>query len=260
LPYNFIYIFFICTVRAVFTSSDYSFSLNASSTSATVTTDGATVYRIFNYVPFKLGTNVSASDYTGSYDANAHGISVSTTISGATIKYGTTAGTYNLTANPTYKNVGTYTVYYQISKTGYTTITGSQKVTITKATNNKLTLSDTSESVRHPDTTKYNVTISQTFDGALSISNISDSSVANVTLSGNTLTLTNKGVDGTVTVTVKAAGTDNFNEATATLKLSNGFVQDYDKIQYLKESNSDFERVFDEISGQLFTNSRKIVR
>jgi len=52
----------------------------------------------------------------------------------------------------------------------------------------------------------------------------------------------------------------NLNEATATLKLSNGFVQDYDKIQYLKESNSDFERVFDEISGQLFTNSRKIVR
>ena len=30
-------------------------------------------------------------------------------------------GTYNLTSSPTYTNVGTYTVYYQVSKEGYKT-------------------------------------------------------------------------------------------------------------------------------------------
>ncbi len=79
-----------------------------------------------------LGTlSVTANGYNGIWNNAAHGITV--TSSGATIRYGTTSGTYNLTSSPTYKNVGTYTVYYQVSKAGYKTVTGSRNVTITPA-------------------------------------------------------------------------------------------------------------------------------
>ena len=74
---------------------------------------------------------VSATGYTGAYDGQAHGITV-TAPAGATVKYGETAGTYNLNASPTYTNAGTYTVYYQVTKTGFDTVTGSATVTITK--------------------------------------------------------------------------------------------------------------------------------
>lgn len=79
-----------------------------------------------------LGTlSVTANGYNGIWNNAAHGITV--TSSGATIRYGTTSGTYNLTSSPTYKNAGTYTVYYQVSKAGYKTVTGSRNVTITPA-------------------------------------------------------------------------------------------------------------------------------
>jgi len=75
---------------------------------------------------------VSAEGYTGFYDGSAHGITV-TAPTGATIKYGTAAGTYDKTASPTYTDAGNYTVYYEVTKTGYTTVTGSATVTINKA-------------------------------------------------------------------------------------------------------------------------------
>ena len=78
--------------------------------------------------------NVSAGNYSGTYDGNAHGITVNVASpAGATIKYRTAAsGDYNLTDNPTYTNAGTYTVYYQVTKANYTTVTGSATVTIQK--------------------------------------------------------------------------------------------------------------------------------
>ena len=75
---------------------------------------------------------VTSADYSGVYDGQAHGITV-TAPSGATVKYGTTAGTYDLDTNPTYTDVGTYTVYYQVTQTNYITVTGSKTVTITPA-------------------------------------------------------------------------------------------------------------------------------
>ena len=75
--------------------------------------------------------SVTATGYTGEYDSELHGITV--TSSGATIKYGTVEGIYDLTSSPTYKDVGTYTVYYEVTKTGYTTVTGSKNIVITKA-------------------------------------------------------------------------------------------------------------------------------
>ena len=77
---------------------------------------------------------VNASGFNGTYDGTAHSITVIPTPSDATVKYRTTAeGEYDLTTNPTYTNAGTYTVYYQVTKTNYTTAIGSATVTIEKA-------------------------------------------------------------------------------------------------------------------------------
>ena len=77
-------------------------------------------------------TGVSAAGYVGTYDGQAHTITI-TVPDGTTIKYGTTAGTYDLTDAPTYTEVGAYTVYYKVTKANYTDVTGSQTVTINKA-------------------------------------------------------------------------------------------------------------------------------
>ena len=96
------------------------------------------------YIGTKTGTtftinkatmDVTATGYTGVFDGNPHGITVTVNSpAGATVKYGETAGTYDLDASPTYTNGGTYTVYYEVTKANYTTVTGSQTVTITQAT------------------------------------------------------------------------------------------------------------------------------
>ena len=75
-------------------------------------------------------TDVSSTGYSGTYDGAAHGISV-TAPKGATVKYGTASGTYTLESSPTYTDVVETTVYYQVSQTGYESVTGSASVSIT---------------------------------------------------------------------------------------------------------------------------------
>ena len=79
---------------------------------------------------------VSAAGFTGVYDGQPHGITVSVTdpVSGAEIKYGKTAGTYDLDDSPTLTNIGTMTVYYKVTAANYTDYTGSAMVTIMKKT------------------------------------------------------------------------------------------------------------------------------
>ena len=112
----------------------------AGSGSATITatvTDGTNYTYATKTASYTItvGTNVmnvTATGYTGTYDGQSHGITV-TAPDGATVKYGTTAGSYTLTTSPTYTAAGSYTVYYQVSKANYTTVTGSQTVVISKA-------------------------------------------------------------------------------------------------------------------------------
>ncbi|MBR6400440.1 MAG: InlB B-repeat-containing protein [Firmicutes bacterium] len=75
----------------------------------------------------EIGTKVTA--YKGLYDGNAHGITVNAP-AGATVRYGTTAGTYDLDESPTFTEPGTYTVYYRITADGYETKTGAAQVII----------------------------------------------------------------------------------------------------------------------------------
>ena len=75
-------------------------------------------------------TGVSAKGYSGRYDGNAHGITV-TVPDGATVEYGTTEGVYTA-ARPTYTDAGSYTVYYKVTKDGFAPVIGSAVVSISK--------------------------------------------------------------------------------------------------------------------------------
>lgn len=86
----------------------------------------AVVYALFDY---------TATGYSGTYDEQYHtigGIDVFLPESGATVKYGTVEGTYDSYAPPSYKDPGTYPVYYQITAPDYYTETGSVNIEIKK--------------------------------------------------------------------------------------------------------------------------------
>lgn len=78
-------------------------------------------------------TGVNAKSYQGVFDEKAHGITLQTP-AGTTVRYGTKSGEYSLTASPRYTLPGKYTVYYQVSRANYTTVTGSADVTIVQGT------------------------------------------------------------------------------------------------------------------------------
>ena len=144
--------------------------------------------------------SVTASGYTGDYDSKEHGIVV--TSSGSTIKYGTSEGTYNLNSSPTYKDVGSYIVYYQVTKPGYKTVTGSKQVIITDNTTPSISFKSTMPTII---TQKDNYTIGNYLDitygptggsysckyGSSTISNLSSLPIGN-----NKITCTATGKNG----------------------------------------------------------------
>ena len=82
-------------------------------------------------IALKDNLDVTAENKTVTYNGNAHAFNeVTTTAADATIAYGETEGTYDLTAVPSYTNVGTYTLYYQVTAPGYAAKTGSYTLTI----------------------------------------------------------------------------------------------------------------------------------
>ncbi len=89
---------------------------------------GDPIYVVYNT---KLPSiEYSATGYDGYYDGLNHGISVSVSTSGATVEYSTTGTGGWTTTNPLYKDVGEYTVYFRITKSGYMSVTDSQRVRI----------------------------------------------------------------------------------------------------------------------------------
>ena len=85
-------------------------------------------------VTTNLGTiDYTATSYGGQYDGSSHSATLTVNTSGCTVKYGTTAGTYNLTSMPSYSAAGSYQVYFQITKANYETVTGSVSVVLRKS-------------------------------------------------------------------------------------------------------------------------------
>ena len=150
---------------------------------------------------------VSATGYDGTYDGQAHTITVNTP-QGATVMYGTTEGTYNLQAAPTYTDAGTYTVYYQVTMKNFTTVTGSKTVTIAKAAGS-ISFAETTVSKTFGDNA-FTKEATNTGDGAVSYSS-SATNVATVDAGTGLVTIVGAG-EATITATV----TDGTNYTYAT--------------------------------------------
>lgn len=86
--------------------------------------------------------NIEVSTFTGIYDENLHGITV-TVPEGASVKYGDSEGNCLLDNSPLYKDAGTYMVYYEVFKEGLFSFQGNAKVVIEKAQLTELTLEET---------------------------------------------------------------------------------------------------------------------
>ena len=111
-----------------------------------------------------LSMTVTAQGYEGDYDGNAHGITVTPSVTDATIKYGVSADACTLDTL-TYTNAGTYIVYYEVTKSDYASINGSATVTIS-AINATVTITGNNSIVDYDGNghtvTGYNVTFSTT--------------------------------------------------------------------------------------------------
>ena len=157
----------------------------------------------------------TVNDVTKVYDGTALSCAGVSKVnpSGATVKYSETEnGSYSTTV-PTVTNTSAKTIYYQISANNYNTKSGSFSCSVTKnATGGKLTITPTSGTITYPTTTTT-FTANCTTGGTLSATSDKES-VATVSMSGNTGTVTYKDA-GSATITVKCAATTNYGELTA---------------------------------------------
>ena len=154
--------------------------------------------------------SLSATPYSGTYDGKAHNAltKVSVNPSDAKLEYCINGGTYSTTM-PTITNTSSFTVIVRASKAGYKTQTTTETVKVNKA-NGSLTLSSYSGTITCPNSTSF------TASGTGSISAwSSNTGVATVTVSGNTIIVKSVGA-GSATITVKSAASTNYNEKTAT--------------------------------------------
>ena len=187
----------------------------AGSAIITVTSAATTSYKAASAtynVTVKPGTlSVTAKAYSGTYDGKAHSASVTSSVSGVTFKYGTAKGTYNLTSMPTYTNAGTYVVYYQATKAGYTTSEGSIKTVIQKkATTTSLSSVDGA------------IAVTTTGNGTITAQSSDPNIIETLTVSDKTITYTPKqyGNAGTATITVTVGETMNYKASSATCKIT----------------------------------------
>ena len=170
----------------------------------------------FDVAIAKAAMSVSTTDKSATYSGNsvqANAVKVSTPASGYTVKYGKTAGTYDLATPPTYTTAGEYTVYYQVTADNYTTVAGTYRVTIAKASC-ALSISPTTLTVKEADGGTGTIAVTRTGSGAVAATS-SNTSAATVSVSGTTVTVTYVGA-GSATVTVKVAATTNYTSGSAT--------------------------------------------
>ena len=167
--------------------------------------------KVIHVATVENGTiSLSVTPYEGTYDGQAHNAitQVDVNPSDAKIEYSTNGTSYSTTM-PTITNTSSFTVTIRATKTGYKTQTTTETVKVNKA-NGSLTLSSYSGTITCPNSTSF------TASGTGSISAwSSNTGVATVTVSGNTIIVKSVGA-GSATITVKSAASTNYNEKTAT--------------------------------------------
>lgn len=181
--------------------------------------DGPTYTYATNKASYTLGVGtatmtVTAEGYSGTYDGNTHGITVKAP-DGATVKYGTTADDYDLDASPAYTGAGTYTVYYKVTKPGFTIVTGSATVTIEKASGTISFDTATPKEALHAAAADNTFTqeVTKTGDGTVTYTISDNTCGASIDASTGKVTFTQA---GSVTITATVADGTNYTYATKT--------------------------------------------
>ena len=80
----------------------------------------------------KATMSISSEGYEGIYDKNAHGITISNTPSGSTIKYSQTEDGEYSTTELLFTNAGTYSVYFIVENSNYESYAGMEQIIINK--------------------------------------------------------------------------------------------------------------------------------
>ena len=177
----------------------------------------------------------TAADYSGTYDGQAHSISVNVTNpEGTTVTYSTDGKAYG-SANPSFTNAGTYTVYYRIKKDNYTTVEASKTVTISKKS---VTITAENQNIvwgNAIDQSKYTVSENGLAAG---------DSIKEITLTPNTEALTEEGTIAISGVKIEnAAGADvtgnyNITKSEGTLKIAHDTSLAPERIEAVKTKTS----------------------
>ena len=166
----------------------------------------------------EIQATVSGTDttYTGS-SVQANAVTVTAPASGYELRYGTSAGTYDLTEPPSFTDAGSHTVYYRITAPNYETKTGAYTVAIAKASCG-LSIQPSSMTVKEGEG-NGTITVTRTGGGTISAT-ANPSGLCTLTVSGNTVTVAYADA-GTATVTVSVAETANYlgGSATCTVEL-----------------------------------------
>ena len=190
----------------------------------------------FSIVSNKFDQHVSIVNGQATYTGNATNggakVSVSNKLFPTTtysIKYGTTAGTYNLNSIPTFTDVGNYTVYFKISGSGYSDYLGSVSIKINQA-NNVLKIKENGKEINSaklivPGTKSY--TFETIFDTVVSASSTDYVNIA-INNSNKTITLTPlKAGSGDIKFTAAPKGNNVKGAATTiSVKVLNGTISD----------------------------------
>lgn len=193
-------------VTGSFTLSDtYCEETWDSGASTAVATPCANNGKVDVTITLKTDLDVTAENKTVTYDGNAHAFNeVTTTAAGATIAYGETEGTYDLTDVPSKTDANTYTLYYKVTAPGYAPKTGSYTLTI-----NPAEIKYTAEGYNMPydgDPHTISVTVTEPTDADITYSETEDG-----TYTATAPTLTDV---GSKTVWFKIMA-DNYTEVTA---------------------------------------------
>ena len=191
-------------------------TITATATDGDNYTYGSTNTATYTLTVAKGTITASATGGNYSYSASgSHAITVSVTkpSSGYTIKYGTTAGNYELSSNPSYSTIGTHTTYYKVSAPNYNDFTGQATVTINKASGS-LSFASSSLTKTYGDDNFVNA-LYKTGDGAVTYTSTKP---AVATVDASTGLVTIKGT-GTTTISATMSATDAYSSYYATFSL-----------------------------------------
>jgi uncharacterized repeat protein (TIGR02543 family) len=147
---------------------------------------------------------VAATGYTGVYDGAAHRITVSSPAD-AVVTYSTDGETYG-SENPAFTDVGTYTVYYKVTRANYQDVTGSATVTITRGSTISTASNSTTATLPTETATVADTAAEST---VVSVTTTTDEATGTVTetteMSDGATTVVETQTDGTVTTIDTAA-------------------------------------------------------